>query len=73
MANNKIEPYDRIYRSKKTMLFNNFISGIAWGLGTTLGVAIVLTILGFISEQIKLVPFIGDFVTQITRYVQAHQ
>lgn len=73
MADTKIQPAECIYRPRKTMLLNNFLGGIAWGVGSTLGLAIILTILGFILKQIHLIPFIGDFVTEITKYVNLHK
>lgn len=65
--------FERIYRSRKDMLLNNFLGGIAWGLGTTVGVAIILTLIGFLAKEINFIPFVGNFVTQITKYVAVHK
>ena len=64
-----MEKYERVRRSFKDIIFNNFVGGIAWGLGATVGVSIVIAILGLILKNINLVPFIGNFVSQITNYV----
>lgn len=68
-----MQRYERVHRSKKEMLINNFLGGIAWGLGTTFGVAIILAILGFLSKEINLIPFVGNFVTEVNKYVASHK
>ena len=64
-----MEKYERVGRPFKDIIFNNFLGGIAWGLGATVGVSIVIAILSLILKNIDLVPFIGTFVSQITNYV----
>ena len=64
-----MEKYERVRRSFKDIIFNNFVGGIAWGLGATVGVSIVIAILSLILKNINLVPFVGNFVSQITNYV----
>jgi len=64
-----VEKYEGVRRHLKDIVFNNFIGGIAWGLGATVGVSIVIAILSLILKNINLVPFIGNFVSQITNYV----
>ena len=64
-----MEKYEGVRRHLKDIVFNNFIGGIAWGLGATVGVSIVIAILSLILKNINLVPFIGNFVSQITNYV----
>ena len=64
-----MEKYEGVKRHLKNIIFNNFVGGIAWGLGATVGVSIVIAILSLILRKINLIPFIGDFVSQITNYV----
>ena len=64
-----MEKYEGVKRHLKDIVFNNFVGGIAWGLGATVGVSIVIAILSLILRNINLVPFIGNFVSQITNYV----
>ncbi len=64
-----MEKYERVGRPFKDIIFNNFLGGIAWGLGATVGVSIVIAILSLILKNIDLVPFVGNFVSQITNYV----
>lgn len=58
-----MQPYEKVERSKKHIIINNFIGGISWGLGVTIGVGILLTILGFFLSKVNLVPFIGQFLS----------
>ena len=64
-----MEKYEGVKKPFKDIIFNNFVGGIAWGLGATVGVSIVIAILGLKLKNINLVPFIGNFVSQITNYV----
>ncbi len=63
------EPNDKIYRSKKEMMFNNFLGGIAWGLGVTVGLSIIIAFLSFIGSKVNFIPVIGEFVAAIVNYV----
>jgi len=56
-------------KSLKHELFVKFLQGIAFGLGTTIGVSVVLTLLGFLIKQVNLIPVIGGFVSQILNFV----
>lgn len=58
-----MQPYEKVERSKKHIIINNFVGGISWGLGATLGLAIVLAILGLVINNLGFVPFLGDFIS----------
>ncbi len=68
------QPKDKsteIYHKKLSeILIHNFFAGIMWGLGVTIGAAIVLAFGGFILSKINLIPFIGEYVKEIAEYVQ---
>ncbi|MNC96069.1 hypothetical protein D3C83_133450 [compost metagenome] len=55
------------------MLINNFLGGIAWSLGVTVGGAIILAILGFLLSNVNYVPFVGEFVLGIVNYIAQNQ
>lgn len=66
-----MEKHEEIYRKKlKLILWHNFLGGIAWGLGITIGAAIILAFGGFLISQINLIPIIGEYVKDIAEYVQ---
>jgi len=64
-----MEPHEKVYRNRKRMFVDNFIGGIAWGLGATVGLAIILTLTGFLLGKIGLVPIIGDFIANVNEYI----
>jgi len=66
------EKSNQIYKSRGEIFFNNFIGGIAWGLGATFGVSLIVAILGFIATQANLVPVVGSFVSEIIDFVLQH-
>ena len=47
------------------LFYKNFIGGIAWGLGATLGVALVLALLGSLLRFLGGLPIIGQFFAGI--------
>lgn len=69
MAVKDDQPYERIHLSVKKIILNNFIGGIAWGLGVTIGLAVVLAILGFIGGSIDFIPVIGTFLSDLIEYI----
>ncbi len=64
-----MEPIEHINRPLKKMLMNNFLGGIAWGFGATIGLSIVLAILTIILNQINLVPIVGGFLTEVLQFM----
>ncbi len=65
-----LQPYEKVsHLSKKEMAFNNFIGGLAWALGATLGLSIIVTLLTLIAKNINLVPVIGEFVSEVIKFI----
>ena len=64
-----MERQEALHKNKKEIFINNFIGGIAWALGATVGLAIIVTVLGLILQNINLVPFIGNFVADIINFI----
>lgn len=60
---------EHIYRSRRQIITNNFLGGIAWGIGVTIGLALFFGILAFISQHIDFVPIVGDFIADIINYI----
>jgi len=59
--------------SPTRMAFNNFISGIAWGVGSVLGATIIVALVIFFFSKLDAVPFIGDFISRIISEVENQQ
>lgn len=64
-----MQPQEAIHKSRKEIIINNFIGGISWGLGATVGASIVLALFGLIFSKINLIPFVGNFILEITNFV----
>jgi hypothetical protein len=65
-----MEPDEAVYKKRRHQIFiDNFLGGLAWALGATVGLAIIVTLLGFILKNINLVPFVGSFVTDVINFV----
>ena len=65
-----MDNYKKIFMNKKQIIINNFIGGVAWGFGATIGLALVLALLGFLVGRVDLVPIVGDFFANILEYAQ---
>jgi len=63
------QPYENVHHSRKAIFINNFIGGIAWSFGATLGFSILITLLGFLAGKINIIPFFGTFVADIFDFV----
>ena len=55
-----------VYRSRKKMLFDNFLGGIFWSIGVWVGTTVIIAL--FLSK-LNLVPIVGDFVSQVANYL----
>lgn len=69
MTKSPLQHFEQLRDSRKNIMINNFLGGLSWAVGTTVGLTVVLTLLGLILRQISLVPVIGSFVVQITDFV----
>jgi hypothetical protein len=70
----KPQPYERasFKLGMNEIIFNNFIGGVAWALGATIGLSIIITFLTLISKQVNLIPVVGSFVSQVVNFVLIH-
>ena len=68
----KIGDYVAMMTKPKTMMFNNFIAGLARGFGMAIGFTILGAIaLYFLRQSVFLnIPIIGNFIAEIVKIVQ---
>ncbi len=59
--------------NKKDIIVNNFIGGLFWGIGSALGAALLVTVLGIILTKINVVPLVGTFVSEVNTFVEKHK
>lgn len=66
-----VHRHERSYKSsRRDIMFNNFIGGIFWAVGTVFGLALIFGVLGIVSRYVNLIPFIGDFIAEIIDYLK---
>ncbi len=58
-----------VHKSKLEIFINNFLGGMAWGLGASVGVSLLFTILGIIAAKVGVVPVVGSFVSSVLSFV----
>ena len=61
--------YDQVQRGLKEILVNNFFGGIAWAVGATIGFSIIIFLLTNVFKNSNWIPFIGNFISELTKYV----
>jgi len=63
-----MQKYERVNLRLKDIIINNFLGGISWGIGATLGFGVVITILSFLVGQIDFIPIVGEFVGNVWEF-----
>lgn len=68
------QPFEKTGRklTVREIIFNNFLGGLMWALGATVGLSIIFTTLNLIGGQINLVPVIGEFASDVIDFVIAN-
>ncbi len=64
-----MEKFEEVKRGKREIFVNNFVGGIAWGLGATVGIALLFAFLGIILTKVNLIPVVGNFVSDTLKFV----
>lgn len=64
-----MERYERVDKKRKTILIDNFIGGIGWALGATVGLSIIVAILGLLLKNHNFIPYVGNFVAGIIQFI----
>ena len=63
------ERYEGVKENRKQIVINNFLGGISWAIGGTIGLAIIILILGIVVKHINLVPVVGNFVSSVIQEI----
>lgn len=68
-----MQPYERTSTRLHwyEIIMNNFIGGVAWAIGATVGLAIFFYLLGVIAQNINLVPIVGSFASDVIDFILA--
>jgi hypothetical protein len=65
MASGNLDP--------KKVVINNFLGGIAWGVGSVLGATIVVGLVFWFLHFINFVPILGNFAADVLSSIQTKQ
>lgn len=60
---------DKAYGNWGYLMVRSFVSGIFIALGATLGLAILVAILGYVLGQLEVIPLIGDFFSRMNDFL----
>ena len=71
MAKRNVQPYERSSMSKQQIIVNNFIGGLAWALGATIGLSVIIALLTVLAKNVNLVPIVGNFVSEVINFILA--
>jgi hypothetical protein len=64
------QPFEKASKlTKGEIIINNFLGGIAWALGATVGLSFIFILLGIIAKEVNFVPVVGSFVSQVINYI----
>jgi hypothetical protein len=64
-----MENYEKVKTSKRQILVNNFIGGVAWALGATIGLALIVGILTLILKNVNVIPVVGTFIADTIKFI----
>ena len=70
----KLQPYEKASHriSLHRIISSNFIGGVSWALGVSIGFSLLIALLGLFSHYINFIPFIGKFVSEVIDFVLSH-
>lgn len=60
-----IEPIHRVYRPVGKMMWHNFLGGISWSIGATIGLVFIVGLITFLLGQFVNVPIVGERIADI--------
>ena len=63
------DKHEHVNRPRKHIFLNNFLGGLAWGLGATIGLSLIVFVLGLLAKYVDLVPLVGDFVARVIEFI----
>lgn len=57
--------FDRLYPSTRKMIWRSFLHGLFMGLGTTIGLSLLVALVTFILHQAKVMPLLEEMIDVI--------
>ncbi|GAA3856793.1 DUF5665 domain-containing protein [Celeribacter arenosi] len=62
----------RIHNSTRRLMMYQFLRGLAFGFGSVAGATIVVSIVGFVLNQMEVVPIIGEWAKQLAADIMSN-
>lgn len=53
------------YKTRRAIMFDNFLGGLFWSLGTFIGLGLLTVVVGYFLSKIDFVPIIGKWMAEI--------
>lgn len=69
----RIAEYIEIMNNPKKLIFYNFIGGLARGLGTAIGLTLLVALLIFILRKIVDLPLIGEYIADLLDIIEKNR
>ncbi len=69
----KIDDLLHNYANPKRLIWVNILSGLARGLGLTIGTALIIAILGYVLNQFISLPIIGEYIANLIDVIQINR
>ena len=60
---------EKYYNGWGTLMARSFVAGLFTALGATIGLALVLTLAGFILDKLGVLPVVGGFFSRINEVI----
>ena len=68
-----MQKHDEVLETNRKKIFvNNFIGGVAWGLGSTIAITIFAALLTFILSKLDFVAIVGTFLHKLNQFMMAN-
>lgn len=64
-----MEKYEQVKASRRQIFINNLIGGIAWALGATVGLALIIAVLTLILKNVNVIPVVGNFIADTIKFI----
>lgn len=61
--------FEKVLKPLRDIVINNFVGGISWAIGVTVGFSLVIFLLAKVFKNAGWIPFVGNFITDLTNYV----
>lgn len=69
----KIAEYVEIMNNPKKLIYYNFIGGLARGLGTAIGLTVLVALLVYMLRKIVNLPLIGEYIANLLDIIENYR